>query len=215
MFVDWTELYIVGASGHGKVVADLCTSLGLAVAGFIDDSEPTHGSRVLGFEIVGARSWLLDRIAAGERIAVGLGIGSNAVREMIAGWCVDHGVLLPSLVHPSASIAASARLGAGTVVMAGVAVNPDSVVGAGVILNTGCVVEHDNHIGDYAHLSANAATGGTVSIGARTHMGLNSTILPNLRVGSNAVIGAGAVVIRDLEDSIVVAGVPAKPLRKV
>lgn len=209
----WTELYVYGASGHGKVVADVCFSRGVDVTGFVDDDPEAVGRQLLGIGVIGNRDALLQRMGgAGGQVAVALGIGSNRQRENVAAWCVRQGLLLPALTHSSAVVAASARLGLGTIAMAGVVVNPDSAVGDGVILNTACVVEHDNAIRDFAHLSANATTGGNVSIGARSHLGLNSAVLPNVRVGDDVVVGAGAVVVRDIGDGVVLVGIPARPL---
>ncbi len=211
----WTKLYVLGAGGHAKVVADVCVCAGYQVEGFLDRDPERWGHEVLQLPVVGDEDWLIRHNAQHpERIALALGIGDNHAREAAAQRCRDASFALPCFIHPSATIAASATLGAGTVVMAGAAVNPDSTIGEGVILNTGCVVEHDNRIDNYAHLSANASTGGTVSIGARTHLGLNSTVLPNLTVGADVVLGAGGVIIRDTSDRQTLAGVPARSLHQ-
>lgn len=209
----WNELFVLGAGGHAKVVADLCLCAGHTVAGFVDCDPSCLGKTILGLPVEGDENWLVEHARQTGPIAVALGVGDNQARERVASWCAAHGFLLPALAHPSAVVATSVQLGDGTVVMAGTVVNPDSQVGAGVILNTGCVVEHDNRIGAYAHLSANATTGGNVVIGARTHLGLGSTVLPGTTVGDDVIVGANSLVRYDCGNRVVLVGVPARVLR--
>lgn len=208
-------IYVYGAGGHGKVVADILLSAGEGgVAGFVDDDERRWGSEVLGLPVRGGGEWL-RREATNAPLSVALGIGENAVRQSVAGRCRALGLELITPIHPSATVARSAHLGAGTVVMAGARINPDAFVGEGVIVNTGAVVEHDTFVGDYAHLSPNAAMGGAARLGARAHLGLGAVVLPGVEVGSGAVIGAGAVVARNVPEGVVAFGVPARVRRRL
>lgn len=211
----WDELYVYGAGGHGKVVADVVLRADLSgLRGFIDDAcTKPQPAGPLGLPLLGSGAWLAER-AQRMRIAVALGLGDNRLRQRVAQRCLAWGIVLASPVHPRAAVAPSARLGAGTVIMAGAAVNPDATLGAGVIINTGAVVEHDNEIGDYAHLSANATTGGQVRVGALAQLGLGAVVLPRLSVGCGSIVGAGAVVVADLPEHVVAVGVPARILRR-
>jgi sugar O-acyltransferase (sialic acid O-acetyltransferase NeuD family) len=205
------ELFVYGAGGHGKVVADVArSSVGFTLAGFIDDAPQRAGTDIWGVPVV---PWaaLLDRGPRG--VLVALGIGDNGARERVAAKVEDAGFSIVSLVHATAVLAPSATIGVGTVLMAKAVVNPDAVVGPGCIVNTGAVVEHDCVLGGYAHLSPNAALGGAVRIGARTHLGLGAVTLPGVTVGDDVRVGAGAVVHRDVDDGLTVVGVPARPLQ--
>ena len=204
---------VFGASGHGKVVADICQAAGVAIEGFVDDSPARAGTRFFGLPVLGNSTWLAERAAqALQPIQLVLGIGDNRVRAKIAERCEGWGIALHTAIHPSAVVARSAQVGAGTVVMATAVINPDTVIGRGAIINTGAVIEHDNQIGDFCHFSANAATGGTVRVGPRCHIGLGGVILPNLCVGADCIVGAGAVVIRDFPNGQTLVGVPARTL---
>lgn len=199
-----SALVVVGAGGHGKVVCDVLLSAGETVDGFVDDAKKP-GELVLGLPVVGNTAWL-----AANRARVALGIGDNARRKEIAELLTAHGCTLVTAVHAHATIAPSARLEQGAVVMARAVVNPDATVGRGAIVNTAAVVEHDCVVGEFAHLSPAAALGGGARIGAGAHVGLGAVVLPLVAVGDRAVVGAGAVVNRAVPAAVVVRGVPAR-----
>lgn len=205
------KLLVFGAGGHGKVVADVARSAGWTLAGFVDDAPERDGTAIWGLPVTS-----LERIRreAPELASFALGVGDNGARARCHARLREAGLAVVSLVHASAAVAPSARLGEGTVVMANASVNPDARLGAGCIVNTGAVVEHDCELGDYVHLSPNAALGGGVTIGPRAHLGLGAVALPGLHIGADARVGAGAAAIRDVADGVTVAGVPARPILK-
>ncbi|HHH28006.1 MAG TPA: acetyltransferase [Polyangiaceae bacterium] len=200
------QVVVYGASGHGKVVADILLAAGVAVRGFVDDG--TTKSEVMGLPVLGRWEWLASQDPT--TMTVALGIGRNDIREEVAGRCEDAGLPLMTAVHPRAVVSPSATIGAGTAVMAGAVVNPDARIGRGVIINTAAIVEHDGVVGDFAHMSPNAATGGGVTLGARVHVGVGASLIPLVNVGDDTVVGAGAVVLRDLPAGVVAYGVPAR-----
>jgi sugar O-acyltransferase (sialic acid O-acetyltransferase NeuD family) len=203
---------VLGAGGHGKVVADVALCAGAEVVAFLDDAPAKAGTSIWGIPVVTWDGFLANVSFRGAAIA--LAFGDNRARQRSIERILAAGLGVATLVHPGAAVARTARLGAGTVVMAGAAVNPDAVVGEGCIVNTGAVVEHDCVIGDFAHLSPNAALGGGVKLGARTHLGLGAVALPLVRIGADVRVGAGAVVHRDIADGLTVVGVPAQPLEE-
>jgi sugar O-acyltransferase (sialic acid O-acetyltransferase NeuD family) len=203
---------VYGASGHGKVVADILLTRGIAIAGFIDDNSDSR--EILGLPIVGDHNWL-EQQAKSASVAVVLGIGDNISRQAVARSCIACHIELQTAVHPSARVASSARVGAGVVVMAGSVINPDAQIGAGAIINTGAIVEHDCQVGEFAHLSPNSVMGGGAVLGSLSWLGIGATIIHGVRVGSGTIVGAGAAVIRNLPDDVVAVGVPAVVRRKI
>jgi sugar O-acyltransferase (sialic acid O-acetyltransferase NeuD family) len=209
------RVFVYGARGHGKVVADILISSGESgFAGFVDDREELRGTTVMGFPVVGNGEWL-RREASNSRLAVALGTGESRSRRLLTARCRSWEIAILTLVHPAATVSRSARLGPGTVVMAGAIINPEANVGAGVIVNTGAVVEHDVEIGDYAHIAPNAAMGGASRLGSFSHLGLGAVVLQCVSVGSHTIVGAGAVVVHDLPDRIVAIGIPARIRRRL
>lgn len=210
------RIFVYGAGGHGKVVADaLLSQRGDGeFAGFVDDGEELWGREALGFLVHGDGAWLSEQAEHGE-IAIALGVGSAEARRMILGRCVRWGVKIVGVIHASASVSKFADIGRGTVVMAGAVINAEARIGVGGIVNSGAVVEHDVEVGDFAHVAPNATMGGGARLGAFSHLGLGASVLQGVSVGTHTVIGAGAVVTKDVGDYVVAFGVPARVRRRV
>ncbi len=198
-------LVIIGAGGHGKVIADIAVECGYSDIVFLDDG--VRGSR-LGFPVVGP---VADApgLNDGAHLFV-LALGNNEVRRTLAQ---KYDLPWATLVHPSAQIGLGVTMGAGTVVMANAVVNPDAVIGRHAIINTGAVVEHDNVIGDYVHISPRAALAGTVTVGEGTHIGIGVCVRNNIRICGGCTIGAGAVVVKDIEEAGTYVGVPGRKIK--
>lgn len=196
------RLIVVGAGGHGKVIADTALQNGYKSICFVDDNVK---GEIIGFPIVGTISDT-ECFDDGKTDFV-IGIGNNAVRKEIAE---KYQVNWVSVVHPSARIAFFTSIGKGTVVMANAVINVCAMVGEHCIVNTGAVVEHDDVLENYVHLSPNAALGGTVRVGALTHVGIGAIVKNNVNICSDCVIGAGAVVVKNIEQSGTYIGVPAR-----
>ncbi len=97
--------------------------------------------------------------------------------------------------------------------MAGAVVNPNSNIGRHCIVNTNSSVDHDNHIHDFASVGPGAVTGGGVTLGTYSAIGLGACVAESVRIGKNSVIGAGATVVRDIPDSVIAFGTPARVIR--
>lgn len=200
------SLGLIGAGGHGKVVADTALAAGWHDIAFFDPAFPDR--RQNGhWPILGSDPAELAKAWAG---ALFCSIGDNATRARI----FKHMDLAasPVLCHPTAVLSPSARLGHGTLAVAGSIVNADAVIGRGVVLNTACSVDHDCVLGDFVHISPGARLAGNVHVGARSQVGIGAVVREGIRIGSDVMIGAGAAVVSDLPDGARVAGVPARPL---
>lgn len=208
-------LIIVGGGGHAEVVADAARSrpetwhvLGSSVPAGVAAVDAAD------LPILGDDEAVARRVAAtdpSERPALVLGFGGPAVtrRGAVAAYGPDAEWAV--IVHATAWVSPSARLGPGTVVLAGATVNAGAVVGRHVIVNTRAVVEHDVRLGDGVHLAPGAVIGGGTSIGEDTVIGLGAAVRDHIEIGARSVVGMGAVVVAALADDVTVMGVPARP----
>lgn len=204
------KLYVYGAGGHGKVVAEILIAARAGeVMGFLDDAEARYGEKVLGLPVLGGLAWIEAR-AREDELAVVPAIGDNTLRRRIQEALEQRSIRVHSAIHPTASVSPTATLGPGTVVMAQAAINAEARIGRGVIVNTGAVVEHDVVIGDFVHISPRCALGGGARVGASAHIGIGASILPRITIGERSVIGGGAAVVRDIPGGVVAHGVPAR-----
>jgi sugar O-acyltransferase (sialic acid O-acetyltransferase NeuD family) len=212
-----TRIVIIGAGGHGLVVADILLAarasrtLDIVIVGALDDNPVLTGTRILDLPILGTTE-LLPQIA---HDAVIVAIGDNARREQVASELLRRGEQLFTARHPQAIVAAGVECGPGGMIAAGAVIAPGVVLGTGVIVNTRCSVDHQSLIEPFAHVSAGATLGGDVTIGARTLIGLGASVMSGRRIGADTIIGAGAVVVHDIPDGVVAVGVPARIQRRV
>jgi len=199
------ELVIIGAGGHGRVIADIAQKLGVyKTISFLDDGD---AKETMGLPIIG-RSSDVEKYTNTADIFVA--IGNSAVRSEFIERLLAMGANVPTLIHPSAIIGACVEIGLGTAIMAGTVINPCSKLGKGCIVNTSSSIDHDCMIGDYVHIAVGAHLAGAVSVGKKTWIGAGATVSNNVDICSNCMIGAGAVVIKDITESGTYIGVPAK-----
>lgn len=200
---------IIGAGGHGRVVADCAMAQGgLELAGFIDQAMERAGTTQMG---VAVHCPPVDAPGIGAQ-GVLLGVGDNRRRLAILAHSRMANLALPVVVHPRAWISPHAHLGDGTVVMANATVQTNCRIGAAVIINTNASVDHDCELADGVHVSPGAHLAGNVTVGECSHIGLGASIIQGIRIGRDCLIAAGAVVIRDVPDGVRAAGVPAQPM---
>ena len=204
-------LLIIGAGGHGKVIADIASTLGKwDQIAFVDDKYPDL-KQVLDWLVIGGMEDF--RMHRQEYPDVFVAVGDNAVRQKITIWSEEAGFHLPSLIHPRAAVSRLAVIGAGTIINSQSAVNANAKIGKGCIVNTGATVGHDCVLGDFVHVAPGASLAGETVIGEACWIGMRSAVIEQLTVGKGVVVGAGAVVLSDVPDQKLVVGIPAKIIK--
>lgn len=200
------SVIIIGASGHGKVIADIVIKSGDKVVGFLDDNIE-KGTVISGIEVLGA---VPDYVKWKDCCFV-IGIGNPYVRERIANALP---VKWYTAIHPTAVISSlDVEIGDGTVVMANAVINSNAKIGKHCIINTAAVVEHDNSLEDFVHISPNVTLSGMVRVGKSTHIGAGSCTKQVIYIAPDCIIGAGSVIVKDITESGTYVGVPARKIK--
>ncbi|TWT07036.1 acetyltransferase [Planococcus sp. CPCC 101016] len=204
--VEKEKLLIIGASGHGKVVADIAFKMNKwQRIAFLDDDETLKKS--LSLDVIGNSKDLKTYV---DEWDIFVAIGSNSTREKIQEALNDLAATIPVLIHPQAVIGEEVEIAKGTVVMGGVIINSSTKIGRGCIINTGSTIDHDNFIEDFVHISPGVHLAGTVKVGSRCWLGIGSIVSNNISLHRDSKIGAGAVMVKDTIESGLYIGVPAR-----
>ena len=149
------NLLIIGAGGHGKVVAEVADACGYENIVFLDDNSP---------EAIGKINDIASFIREFPNAFVG--IGNNQFRNEMLIKLNEIGYYIPVLIHPTAYVSKSASISKGTVVEPLAIINANSIVGQGCIISVGAIVDHDVVLGECVHVNA----GAVVKSGARVGM---------------------------------------------
>lgn len=202
------KLLIIGASGHGKVVADIAMKMNKwKTIAFLDDDKNIE--ECMKLDRIGK---VEDAFTYKNEADFFIAIGNNTTRERIQEEYESKGLSVVSLIHPSVIIGTDVEIDNGTVIMAGVVINSSSRIGKGCIINTSSSLDHDNIIEDYVHLSPGTHLAGTVKIGKGSWIGIGASISNNVNISSRCMIGAGGVVSKDLTKSGTYVGVPVRKI---
>lgn len=194
------ELFLYGAGGHAKVVAEIAELNGYENIVFCEDNFTKD--IFLGYQVVSSIT---------EGALCFIAIGSNSVRKKLALSTISNFV---RLTHPHSSTSPRSKVGKGTVIMGGVTVNSETTIGEHCIINTNSSVDHDCTIEDYVHISPNVALAGNVTVGEGTHIGIGACVIQGIKIGKWCTVGAGAVVIRDIPDGATAVGNPARIIKQ-
>lgn len=210
------KLVILGASGNCLDILEAVrngnrTNPKYEILGFLDDALDKQGQHILDVPVMGALS---DGGQLNDCYFVN-GIGNERSFSSKAETIDRTGIPIEkfvTVIHPAASVAPSATIGRGTVILANTTIGANAVLGTHVMILPGCVVSHDCHLGDYSIVTSGATLCGAVTLAPSCYIGAGSVLLSGIKVASNSLVGAGSVVTRDVPPSTVVCGNPAQKL---
>ncbi len=200
------EVVIIGGGGHAKICIDILRQMKTyRIAGIVDAGR-TVSSQTMGVPVIGNEEQLEELFSRGLRFAV-VGFGALSkprLRQAAFDRLKKIGFVIPNLIHPSAIIEPSVRLGEGIQIMAGAMIGSDARVGNNCIINSGSIVSHDCKLANNVHVTPGGILAGSVEIGENTLIGMGATILMNVEIGADVVINNGARVAKNVADGAIV-----------
>ena len=204
--MECSKLVIIGAGGHGAVVADTAVEAGFDIVGFLDDNKKP-GTKILGFDVLGNTT---QKVNADCFI---IAIGNNVARARKFYQFIKMGYKPVSVFHPYSYISSYAKIGCGVFIAAGAVVQPRVVLGDNSIINTSSSIDHDTIVKYHVTINPQATITGEVTIERFVTVHSNSTIAPRISIGENSIVGAGSIVLEDVPPNKIVVGSPAKILK--
>jgi len=209
--MDNKTLYIIGAGTYGAAILDLTETIGYEVKGFFDDDLSKKGNRILGVPVLGK---LEDNMSLIKNNQFAIAIGNNDIRLKFANLIKMNKGILPSLIHPNAEISKYSIIGNGCIIHANAFIWTEVELRDYSIISPSVVIAHHTVVGTASFISAGSNIGAGINIGMKCFVGIGTTIMTGVKsIGENCIIGAGSVVIKNVEDNLVVVGNPAKFLK--
>ncbi|MCG9967990.1 acetyltransferase [Pelotomaculum terephthalicicum JT] len=212
-----SPVVVIGAGGHATVVLEIIKKTGVyEIVGY---TGPVRRQPATNWDLkyLGDDSVLPFLRRQGVKLAaLGVGaVGDNRLRCKLYEQVRAYGFSFPPLIHPDAAIAGDTGLADGVLVARSVVINPGVEIGSNTIVNSGAIVEHDCSLSEHVHVSPGAVLCGGVKVGRLAHVGANAVVIQGLTIGEGALVGAGSVVLHDVEPLTVVAGNPARVIKKM
>ena len=203
-------LYIIGAGGHGKVVAELAILMkSYKEIIFLDDNK-IKGSKVIGLEVIGKINLKFIKNLVHSKADFFVAIGDGLKRSEIQNNLIKCKANIATLIHPNATVSKFSSIKEGSIICAGSILGPDVKVGKGTIINHSSTVDHDSYVGNFTHVCPHASLSGNTKIGDFSTIGTGARVIPGIDIGENCLIGAGAVVTKNIPNHEKAYGVPAR-----
>lgn len=201
---------IVGAGGFGREVLqwarDAWPEDAARVAGFLSADSGILEGHAAAPPIVGNPDDFVPRPGDGFLLAIGI----PGVRRRVAERLLARGAEFLSLIHPTAVVAATATIGAGSIICPHAVVSDCARLGNFTLVNYHASVAHDAVTGDFAVLSPYAALGGGATVGDDVFLGLHASVGPGVAVGERSKVAANSCALADVPPDSLVHGVPGR-----
>lgn len=218
------ELLIIGAGGFGAVAARMALSMNMAainhaaapswdVVGYADDDAAKRGTRHAEHVVHGTIEEA-ERIFRGRPLWFFCAIGDNSARARMARRAEEFGWKPATLVHPSAILDSTVKIGPGTCVGPASVISFNTKIGTHVLIDTHVSVGHDSELMDFCEVFSGARINGNCYVSEYALVGCNATVLPGTVVGCRAVVGANSLAQGLVEPDTTVFGIPARIIRR-
>lgn len=199
------KLILIGAGGFAKSVIDSIDEKKYSIEGFIDNIK--SGSH-LGYKIFANN---LDELENKEDYCYFISIGDNEKRTYWYKEVIKRNLDIINVIDKTAILSENIGIFVGKLAI----INNDARIGENVVINTKALIEHGCRIGNNVNVSTNTVLNGDVIVKENCFIGSSSVVNGQITIEKNSIIGSGTVVIRDVEKNVVMAGIPAKVIRRI
>ena len=206
----YKKTYLMGYSGHGRVLLDAVKSIDLKVEGYFQDT--ANHENPFSLKYMGNESDCTDDFFPKSKFIIG--IGDNLIRSKVFQFIKNKKGNIETVFHSTANISNLVEIKEGCFVNTYAIIQVGAKIGENTIINSGAIVEHDCRIGAHVHIAPGVTLCGNVSVGDYTFIGAGATVIEGVTIGSNVMVGAGSVVHRDIPDNVISVGVPSKIISK-
>ena len=208
------DIVLLGAGGHARAVYSIINQGDqFKVTAVLDIKSGVSPNTKDAFGVEVHRGIGFLSSLSPDYVCVFICVGDNGLRRKYSEICVGMNFCFPNIIHPTAYIDPSAKIGHGNFVGAFANIGADVAIGDGNIINTLSNLDHEVVAGCYNHFSPGATVCGRCLIHDNTWVGAGATLIDNISIASDTIIGAGAVIVSDiLAGNNTYVGVPGKSL---
>lgn len=192
------KLVLFGAGGHTRACIDVIRAEGrFEIVGLLEKNEDLIGARVLDLPVIGTDKDLEPLLDKNFDFFITLGqIKSPDTRIYLFQTLKTLGVILPTIIAPTAYVSPNAKLGEGTIVMHMAVIGPRSEIGCNCIVNNRSLIEHDVVVGDHCHISTGVLINGGCKIECGSFVGSGSVLQEGVLISERSTISMATRVYR-------------------
>lgn len=207
-------MILVGGGGHCRSVAEAAFAQGWKIKGVLEPAMKP-GDKIGQLTVLGNDDDIPKYIDDHLFVVTVGAVGIPELRNKIIAKLRLAGATMATIIAPSAYVASDAEIGDGTVILNRAVVNANAKIGTNVILNTGCIVEHDSSVGDSTHVSTGAILNGNCHVGKDCFIASGTIMMHGLTVTDRVMVGVGSTVSKNIDESGIYIGSPARKIKPV
>ena len=197
------EIIIIGS---GAVAAEVCAYVDdinsikakhIVIKGFLDDSQPNFEANAKRYGFSAPYLGTIDTYPVSHVEHLVFGFANIAGRKKTLERLEGKSIKFFTIIHPSAQVAASAKLGTGNIIYPNCVIGPGSIIGDNNLITSFSFVSHDCIVGNN-NFFATAGLSGNVIVGDNNFFGIRSVVIPGIQIGSDNTMQAGMTIDKDV-----------------
>lgn len=208
------KLLIIGAGSVGKFIAYNINEFTQPydIIGFLDDDFQKHNTIMAGFPVLGPVSMLEE--FSGKEIAIVWGIAFPKIKQQLFEKYKNLTFDFPSFISKDAWISRNVEIGCGVIIYPGTSINYECTIDDFVVINMNCSLGHNSGVGHFSSLAPGVNFAGYTTVGRSVEIGIGVSTIQRVAINDYAVIGGQSMVVKDVDSNDIIAGIPARSIKK-